>query len=510
MASTFAVTRNHLIFGLCLPLAVLLGYMLADIDDPASRLVVVAALAVLAVPMLMRWHHPLLILSWNMAVQPAFVPGSPHLWMVMALLSLFIAVLNRSINSEYQFAHVPALTRPLLAFTIVVLITAALTGGIGLRIFGSTEVGGRSYFYILAAVAGFFALSSRAIPSNRTMLYTAFFFLPGLTAIVGWLAVRLGSPASFLYLFFPLDAPTDDFVVDPSASLAMGELRVNGAMAASLAVFCWLLARYGITGVLSLSRPWRLGLLLCSIAGGMFGGYRSALVLMSAIFAVLFFLEKLWRTRLVLVLAALGLLGCAGLAAFSDRLPLTVQRSLSFLPIRIDPLTKVYADSSTQWRLEMWKTLLPEVPRYLLKGKGYSLSADGLFMAQMQAYRSGGSTFVEHAFTGDYHNGPLSVVIPFGAAGLLTFGWLLFAGARFLYTMYRDGAPELRRINAFLLALFLARVLMFCFVFGSLYVELFHFTGILGFSVALNVAGKRQPVELEQTAAVEDGMEKAG
>ena len=30
MASTFAVTRNHLIFGLCLPLAVLMGYVLAE------------------------------------------------------------------------------------------------------------------------------------------------------------------------------------------------------------------------------------------------------------------------------------------------------------------------------------------------------------------------------------------------------------------------------------------------------------------------------------------------
>ena len=68
MASTFAVTRNHLIFGLCLPLAVLLGYMLADLDDPASRLVVLVALGVLLLPLLMRWHHPLLILSWNMAV----------------------------------------------------------------------------------------------------------------------------------------------------------------------------------------------------------------------------------------------------------------------------------------------------------------------------------------------------------------------------------------------------------------------------------------------------------
>lgn len=505
MASTFAVTRNHLIFGLCLPLAVLIGYMLADIEDPASRLVVVVALSVLAVPVIMRWHHPLLILSWNMAAQPAFLPGSPQLWMVMSLLSLFIAVLNRSVNPDYQFAHVPSLTWPVLTLTIVVVITAMLTGGIGLRILGSSAIGGRGYFYILAAVAGFFALSSRAIPPNRAMLYVALFFLPGLTALVGQFAGLLGPGAGFLHLIFPPNYRTDDFVVDPTAGMDLGEIRVGGAMVASLAVFCWLLARYGIAGAFDFSRPWRLVLLIVAVVGGMFGGFRTVLVLMGAIFGILFFIEKLWRTRLALVLLAMTVLVGAGLVGFAERLPLTVQRTLSILPIRIDPLTKEFANSSTEWRIEMWKAVLPEVPKYLLLGKGYTLSSGDLFMTQVQAGRTGGVSFEQAAFAGDYHNGPLSVVMPFGLAGVLAFAWLVAAGARFLYTMYREGAPELRRINAFLLALFLARVLLFTFVFGSFYLDLFHFVGVLGFSVALNVAAKRhpasQPVETAQAKA---------
>ena len=39
MASTFAVTRNHLVFGLCLPLAVLMGYLLAEPLEAALSLV---------------------------------------------------------------------------------------------------------------------------------------------------------------------------------------------------------------------------------------------------------------------------------------------------------------------------------------------------------------------------------------------------------------------------------------------------------------------------------------
>jgi len=494
MASTFAVTRNHLIFGLCLPLAVLLGYMLADIDDPASRVVIVVALSVLCIPVLMRWYHPLLILSWNMAAQPA-LPGQPQLWSLMAVLSVFFAVLNRSVNPELRFAHVPALTRPMLALLAVVLGTALLTGGIGSRELGSSSVGGKSYFYLLAAVAGFFALSSRSIPPSRAGFYVALFFLPGLTSMISRLANEIGPKADFVYALFPPDFLVDELALVQPLDTDM--IRVGGLTLASLSVFSWLLARYGVAGLFDFSRPWRMAGLALAVTAGAFGGYRSVLLLMFLVFAVLFWVEKLWRTRIVVILLATGLVGGVLLVAFAHRLPLPVQRTLSFLPLNIDPITRESADVSTQWRLDMWRAVLPQVPRYLFRGKGYNVSYDDLYMAQVSSARGVGQSWQEAAVAGDYHNGPLSVVIPFGIYGLIAFGWLLIAGGRFLYTVYRQSVPELARINAFLLALFLARVLFFLFFFGTLSGELYYFTGILGFSVALNVSGRNQLAETE-------------
>jgi hypothetical protein len=106
------------------------------------------------------------------------------------------------------------------------------------------------------------------------------------------------------------------------------------------------------------------------------------------------------------------------------------------------------------------------------------------------------------AIAGDYHNGLLSIVIPFGLYGVAAFFWLLIAGARFLYRMYQDSAPGLRQINAFLFALFLARILFFVFIFGSLASDLFNFLGILGFSVALNINAKRsEPTQTDEETA---------
>jgi len=303
-----------------------------------------------------------------------------------------------------------------------------------------------------------------------------------------------------VYWLFPVDAVlADDFIADPAEFSAMA--RIGSLVTASLAVFSWLLARYGVAGAFDLSRPWRLGLLLLTIAGMTFGGYRSALLLMAAIFLILFTLEGLWRTRLAVALIGVAVVAGIVLVGFAERMPLSVQRTLSVLPIKVDPATRQQAESSTEWRVEMWKMVLPQVPKYLLVGKGYSYSADDLFMAQVASRQAGAVKYEEAAFAGDYHNGPLSLVIPFGAIGFITFGWLMVVGARFLYTNYREGLPELRRINAFLLALFLARLLLFCFVFGSLYTELYYYTGLLGLSVALNWAQVRTSPELKPGAA---------
>src|SRR5262245_18415469 len=161
MANTINIPRSHLIMGLCLPLAVLLGYLLAEPLDSTSMGVVVFVLVILAVPLMIKWHHPLLILSWNAWINSFFLPGSPGIWMIMAFASLLFGVLSRSVNPDSRFIYVPSLTKSLLFLLAVVAITAVLTGGVGLKSFGSERQGGRGYFLILAAVVGFFAFTGR-------------------------------------------------------------------------------------------------------------------------------------------------------------------------------------------------------------------------------------------------------------------------------------------------------------------------------------------------------------
>ena len=65
----------------------------------------------------------------------------------------------------------------MLVLAGVVVGTGLMTGSFGLRMLGSGHVGGKDYFYFLAAVAGYFVLTSRRIPPHRAGLYVAMFFL---------------------------------------------------------------------------------------------------------------------------------------------------------------------------------------------------------------------------------------------------------------------------------------------------------------------------------------------
>src|ERR1019366_2940205 len=103
MANTINIPKTHLIMGLSLPLAVLLGYFVAEPMELGSLAVVVLVLVVLAIPLMMKWYHPWLVLSWNAAISPTFLPGRPYLWAELAFGGLLFAMVNRAVSRNARF-----------------------------------------------------------------------------------------------------------------------------------------------------------------------------------------------------------------------------------------------------------------------------------------------------------------------------------------------------------------------------------------------------------------------
>jgi len=185
--------------------------------------------------------------------------------------------------------------------------------------------------------------------------------------------------------------------------------------------------------------------------------------------------------------------GCAVLVPMATRLPLSMQRTISFLPIEVDPIAKMSADTTSEWRVRMWKDVLPQIPQYLILGKGYSFNNKDL-----DAIHAAATDPMEGAkLAGDYHNGPLSIILPFGIFGVIGFVWFLVAAIKAMHQNYQYGPAEYRQFNTLLLAYFVGKTVLFFTVFGALSNELVVFTGLVGLSVSLN-GGVAKPAAVPQ------------
>ena len=487
MAAEFKFSRSQLIYGLCLPLAVILGYVLAHPFESRSLGVLVMVCCVLVVPLYMRWYHPVTIFFWNSTFFLGFLPGMLPIWVPCACSAFIMVVLNRCVDPFRRLMLEASVAWSLVVLGVVILATAHFTGGIGMRSLGSNSYGGKRYVFLLAAIAGYFVLASRRIPVSKVHWYAALFFLPGLSEMLSNLIYLAGGPFYILYYIVPAggayaQAQAEQQLYEPEM------MRMGSFTIAAEAVGLFLLARYGMRGILSSSRPWRSIVLIGVLAMGTFGGFRSYLIYMGLIFSVAFILEGLHRTRLLLLVVAMAMTVGLGLAFFSMQLPYSVQRTLSFLPVRVAPDVQQLADHSVAWRMTIWKNVFPEVSEHLLAGKGYVLNPNDLYIAELnvsQGRGSGGEPSLAEV-AGDYHNGPLSVIIPFGIWGALALVWFFIASIRVMLRHYLHGDPALKVINVTLLACFIGKVIFFIGVFGAIDLDLAFFTGLVGLSVSLN------------------------
>jgi hypothetical protein len=487
-----------LVFAICVPAALFLGYLLATPSDPTSVIWIGLSLFLLSIPILLKWHHEALIITWNASLVAFFLPGTPAVGFLVGGMSLVIAAAKRALLQQGNLIHCPSVSYPLVLLAGIVLITAHETGGIHARALGSDAWGAMRYLQVLGAIAGYFAFVGQPIAPDRAKLMATLFFLSGVTSAVPVL-IALGGPGlqSLLLLF-----GRTSIVATESTIFTLDLQRFIGLTFMSQAV-CWLMMlRFGIRGILDLHRPWRFITLAVMIALGLLGGFRSFLLLVGVVSLVQFYFEGLFRTRFFVWFSLAGVLGGTLLFAFADKLPGAVQRSISFLPVEIDPAIRLEATGTLDWRLEMWRDTLPIVPQYLLLGKGYNFDGTDFFLTTVSAQRGIARSYAAAMISSDYHQGILTLIIPFGIWGMLAFLAFCVASLRVLYRNYRYSPPELQLINRFLLAYFTGRLLFYFIFYGEFDLDLMLFTGVIGLSLSLN-GGMRQADAATVPAPVE-------
>ena len=488
MTNPAGMIRTLITYGLCIVFAVVMGYILTDVGvQPTYQNLFALGLLVALVlsPIFIKWHYPIMVFGLGCPAWVFFLKGSPPLWEIVVIISLGIAIVERAVQRKQKWLSAPSVVWP-LAFTILmVLITAKLTGGFGLHTMGSDVGGGKKYLAVFLGIASFFALTSRKIPEERRNFYIGLFLLSGLPSFISDLGPVLPSPLNYLNLIIPPSVRLDQH-------WEIGVTRLGSFGTTASVVSGFMLARFGLHGIFTgKDALWRTPLFLIMVVCCMLGGFRNVIANFGLMCLLMFFLEGLHRTTLLPRFIMVGLTISCLLVPFAHHLPYTFQRSLSFLPLDIDPLAQADAEGSSEWRFRMWHDLWPQVPQYLLKGKGYALTAQDFEMIGNGTLANGAEAKMDAsldplAVAGDYHSGPLSTLIPFGIWGAITFLWLMIAGLRVVWRNFKYGDPQLRTMNAFMLAQHLTHIISYFFIFGGYTDDIFGFAKSIGFSIALN------------------------
>ena len=486
-----ALNRLLIMYSVAIPMAIMLGYLVASADGFFSYALIAMMMLVFTLPLVLKFHHEMTIITWNSSLIVFFLPGQPNAGYVFAGICLIIGIVSYTLTKKEPFIHVPEFSRPLILLFLIVIGTAVISGGLGGRSLGSDQFGAKRYLGVIGPVVGYFAMTSRRIKPDHAQLLASLYFLSGVLIAGSDIAYALGPSFYFLFALFPVEQAFLQAVQETFT-------RITGIAWASTSILYFLMLRYGAKGILDLRYAWRLLLFAALFGVSMFGGYRTAVIVVAIIFFIQFIAEGLLRSRLLPVMLAGAAFAIVLTFAFSRELPLSFQRSLSFIPfIDIDPVARQDAMGTLDWRFQMWKIVIPDIPKYLLLGKGFAYSGTD-YMLTSEAIRQGYyGSYEATLVSGNYHNGILTLIIPFGIFGTIAFAWLMFAGTRILFRNYRCSAPEIRNINTFLFAFFLGRSIFYLTLYGQFDLDFMVFVGVVALSVSLN-GGIRKPSDLKQ------------
>lgn len=354
-------------------------------------------LGVVALPfVLMLMQKPTMMLVMALVLNATLLPVPGLKASMIGLLAellfvgtFFLGVFMGKLPWKSEKTEVHTFIRLYLFLVILIVIVR----GAGFRFMGSNSWGGTSYIYQFAAVFMFFALSGFRV-TNKTIRWVIWGrLLAG--AIGSFVLWKMGSRFSL---------SVDD--VDQSR---LSYLRpfVLTLLPVAIAV------RYG-------KALW-INVFLVVFCLGLIGltGFRSFLV--AAVLTVIGYGFFRARNKVAYIggMILLGLLCWGAILAVSSKLPLGLQRAVSFIPfVQVDADVLEDASQSIEWRFEIWQYCIEQSHKYLLIGRGLTIEVIDILATTSMKDIGSASTWFRYGMH-SYHSGPFTLLIDFGIPGLI-------------------------------------------------------------------------------------------
>ena len=310
---------------------------------------------------------------------------------------------------------------------------------VGLNVFGGDTVGGKGYVIFAITWVSALLFAGLRVPANELKWVLRLSIFGGILntaiSVLGNLVPTIGFYTGAAY------STADDGGVDTEAVDTRAATRVGYMLGVGNNLALWI-SSY-MSPLRACLRPLWLILVLMALAAALLSGFRNGIMTVTLTFLV----GIAYRQGVVGVLiSCFGAISAVALLAVVNTmapLPPNIQRALTFLPGTWEERYRLDADSSSEWRFEIWREVLLTdrwiQNKWLGDGLGFSAAELAAQMNDRKGARSGISGFEAHRdiilSNGDYHSGPVSVIRVIGYVGLII---LLLAMARLSIHAHRQ------------------------------------------------------------------------
>ena len=404
---------------------VFLGFYLAY-DSFTAIFAMAGFMWMITLPYHSRISVYLAVATFSSALIVPFFPGRPTMWEFAAVLG-WSGVLVTLFMRQYAVGFAADLHRHRWIFIgivgyILVLISIMFYRGVGFRVFGSSQMGGRYYFQqIVCAVFPLLFIIFRPSEKMVTRLLILQCFLSLTFVLSDFVWSRAPRELQFIMQFFELPGDAVNYEIKAQS---FGLRRYQSFREAGQGLLFFLLIRYSLVQFTGRKGLFLLPLSLAIFLVGLLSGHRILVLICVTVFIFCGYSQRFfsWKHVLVGLMAAACLVGTSYL--FADQLPKAIQRGLSFLPgisIDADAFDDGYGTMVTRRVLRQigWEM----VPDYLWMGRGF-----GMVALDDNSVRWDPTLITVHINQGRFYNGVIGLLVNTGFLGTLFMMILLGAG----------------------------------------------------------------------------------
>lgn len=466
--------KNGLIIAFLMVLSVFLGYF-------AVRTGFLAVGFLIPAVGLASWMFgrpsTLLVFVMFLSMTKLIIPGLPDVLSISNLYLMVLivwAMLDAALKPQKRlFSYNMGTDIWLMVFLLNIFLIISIRG-FGMGRLGGTVYGGAAYIAVFLGIMTFFSIVRISLTNNNVKnILWAMLIGSMVPAVTELLVYFFEGQAWWLTQYVDLGAVVGLLTEKFKQVGGVERWESLGNLAFSLIPVAYILCKKKHVRFLLLA----LVFLLIGMTG-----FRSRMVRTGMLVFIFSMYYSKDRGKTFLFWVVMGIAGVGLLVIIAPYLPLAMQRTVSFLPfIEVDEAVQSVATSSLNWRFELWRNYcLPNIPKYLLVGRGLAHDIAG-FAWLADSWYASGEFFYQ---MGRYHSGPFSLLLDFGLIGTISF-------TVFFMLFVRDGWATIHRYKLkqrdslvaqyyiYLTILMSYELFAFFFIFGDVYTMLLRFVMIV-------------------------------